>query len=359
MLVTLILVVLTTGCASRQFAPAVPMTAASFDETRTVTRIALGSCFNQRLDSSIFDHIRAGRPDLFVFLGDNVYAADESSDPKLASLREAYAQLAAVESFESLRQTTPLAVVWDDHDYGKDDAGGDFATRDFSEALFEYVWAIDDEDPRAARPGIYFERRLGPPGRRVQIIALDTRFFRTPLTRNPAPDGGRYIANTDPAQNLLGDEQWTWLKTQFEKPADLRLLITSIQLIADGHQWEAWAMMPRERQRLYNLIEETSPNGLVVVSGDRHSAAMYRENNAGAYPLYEMTTSSLNVPLSSFVPDLVDEPGPNRLTRPYYESNFGLIDIDWETGTIALRLMDENGHPVQELSLQLGSLQAM
>ena len=46
--------------------------------------------------------------------------------------------------------------------------------------VFEHVWDVKPEDPRSQREGIYFARSTGPEGRRVQLIFLDTRFFRTP-----------------------------------------------------------------------------------------------------------------------------------------------------------------------------------
>jgi len=345
------------GQGSLAFYPAVPMPAAILAPDRALTRIALGSCYHPSLESGIFNEIAAQNPDAFVFLGDNVYAADESDDPTLMSLRQAYANLSAVESFKALRESTPLLVAWDDHDYGKDDAGGDFKYREFSESLYEYVWNIEPSDERTARPGVYFEQTVGPIGKRVQLITLDTRSFRTPLTRHPDQNIGRYMESQDPNQNVLGETQWKWLEEQLRKPADIRIMVTSIQLIADGHSWEAWRIMPAERERFYRLLSSSRANGVIVVSGDRHSAAIYKLPEFEPYPLYELTTSSLNVPLTSFVKNPVDEPGLHRLIKPYYESNYGLIDIDWDAGQLSMRLMNETSQTIAEEIIHIDSLQ--
>lgn len=343
-----------TGISSEMFSPAVPMPAASLDTTTSITRVALGSCFHPRRDAGIFDEIAAANPDVMVMLGDNVYAEDEADDPELKSLRQAYAELASVESFSRLRQSTPLLVAWDDHDYGKNDAGAEFVHKQAAQSLYQHVWAVTADDPRTSRNGIYYEKTTGPQGQRVQFILLDTRFFRSPMTLNPDQQQGRYTASDDPDQSMLGETQWRWLETQLNKPADVRVVVTPVQMIADGHYWEAWAMMPRERQRFYRLLEKTSANGVVMVSGDRHSAALYRLAGETPYPLFEMTTSSLNIPLTAFVKDPVDEPGPYRLTPPFYESNYGLIDIDWADRTVTLQIMGANGTTVanQEVALQ-------
>jgi alkaline phosphatase D len=156
---------------------------------------------------------------------------------------------------------------------------------------------------------------------------------------------------------MLGEYQWKWLEKQLQKPADIRIIVTPIQLIADGHHWEAWRVMPTERERLYRLLSSSRANGVVVVSGDRHSAAIYELAEFEPYPLYELTTSSLNVPLTSFVKNPVDEPGPHRLTNPYYKSNYGLMDIDWEAGELSMRLMNEGSQTITEEIIRIDSLQ--
>ena len=48
---------------------------------RPLTRIAFGSCAKQSKEQPIWDAINAAEPDLFVFLGDNIYA--DTRDPKV------------------------------------------------------------------------------------------------------------------------------------------------------------------------------------------------------------------------------------------------------------------------------------
>ena len=66
-----------------------PLLASTIEQTR-IERIAFGSCADPKESLAIFDTIIQENPDIFVFLGDNVYAEDESDDPELRSLREAY-----------------------------------------------------------------------------------------------------------------------------------------------------------------------------------------------------------------------------------------------------------------------------
>ena len=340
-----------------EFSPALPMPSRGLDEGMTMNRIALGSCFNQAGSGDIFTKVLEAEPDIFLFLGDNVYASDESDDPELTSLKQAYGQLAGLDSFSALRQAMPVLTIWDDHDYGLNDAGGDWPRKYTAEALYEHVWNIGPDDPRSQREGVYFAHNIGPEGRRVQLIFLDTRFFRTTLTSNETDSVGPYQPSEDPGQSMLGNDQWQWLQERLDEPAELRLIISSIMVLSESHGWESWRMMPLERQRLYNLLNSTEANGVIIVSGDTHAGAIYRSETTLDYPLVELNTSSMNVPLSSFVKNPKQVAGVHRLGDTFFEANYGLIDIDWETGEISVQMRDKHSQSVRKHSINLSALQ--
>jgi alkaline phosphatase D len=321
-------------------------------ENSVLTSISVGSCSTGAREIPIFRTIAANDYDLFLHIGDNVYGDVDSDDATAPELRAAYHQMAARPEFQELRARIPFLTTWDDHDYGQNDMGGRFAFKGFTEQLFLDFWRAPADDIRRTREGIYDARIFGPEGQRVQIILLDTRYFRTDLT--PTDERGavgreRYLPSSDPDQNMLGDEQWAWLENELRKPADLRLLVSSIQVIADGHGWEAWRTMPLERERLYRLINDTQAEAVVFVSGDRHSSGLYVREDVAPYPLYEITSSSLN--LSSR--DENNEPGPHRIGEMYAPVNYGVIDIDWTAGEVALKIKDLEGRTVREHALSL------
>ena len=89
---------------------------------RTLSHIAFGSCAEAGKPQPVWDPILARKPDLFMFLGDNIYADTRDA----AVMKQKYAELAAQPGFRRLRETTPLVAMWDDHDFGENDAGGDY-----------------------------------------------------------------------------------------------------------------------------------------------------------------------------------------------------------------------------------------
>lgn len=314
---------------------------------RALTRIAFGSCDNQDRPQAFWNAIAAARPDLFLMIGDNVYGDTRTtSAADLPTLRSAYGRLSARGEFRAFRAAVPMLATWDDHDYGYNDAGGSFAFKEYAERIFEHYWGSDAEV--RARPGIQHRVVIGPAGQRVQIILLDTRFFRSDLVarpyQDPSPSLGWYVPNPDPDATLLGEAQWRWLEEALAEPAELRLIVSSIQVVTSAHGFESWANFPRERDRLYALLDRTGTTEAVLLSGDRHQGGLYRSPERPG--LYEITSSSLNFSFSN--PDRPwVEPDPTRLGELIGPENFGMIEIDWASGDVALVLHGSDGAELQ------------
>jgi alkaline phosphatase D len=305
-----------------------------------LTRIAFGSCMDQSKPQPIWDQVRADGPGLVIFGGDNVYS---SAPPfSVEKLREAYARQAAEASFARLRRAVPHLAIWDDNDYGQNDGGADFPHKEASKAAFLDFWEARESDPRRGREGIYHSEIYGPPGQRVQVILLDTRWFKSawrPTDQRNAPGRERYLSDFDGTKTILGDAQWQWLAEQLRQPAEVRLLVSGFQAIPDGHGWERWGLFPFELGRLYRLIRVCRADGVVLLSGDRHFGAIYRETRGPVpYPLYEMTASGITHTYRD-----VKEAGPNRLGDPYAELHYGNVQVDWRTAQLQLQIKDARG----------------
>lgn len=318
-----------------------------------VSRILFGSCIKQDQEMPILDTIVRRDPDLFVFLGDNIYA--DTTD--LEVMRVKYAKLRADSRFAELLGTCPVMATWDDHDYGVNDGGSEYPQRAGSQRIFVDFWGDDADSPRRRRPGVYDAKRFGPPGKRLQIILLDTRYFRGPLLTGERRLGGPYVPTSDPNVTMLGDAQWTWLEEQLRLPADVRVIASGIQCVSQAAGHETWANLPQERQRLFDLIDETGANGVVVLSGDRHWAELSVETQAVPYPIYDLTSSSLNQTHARGTPTENDK---RLLPTTYHRENFGELWIDWAAPNprLELRILDLDGNVALELTLKLAELQA-
>jgi alkaline phosphatase D len=302
-------------------------------------RIAFGSCMDENSPKPILDLVTADAPDLFLFLGDNIYGDTDD----MAELRAAYDRLGASPEFQRLRAATTLLATWDDHDYGRNDAGSEYPFRVTSQEIFLQFWEEPADSPRWTRPGVYTSYEYSEHGRTLQIVLLDTRYFRGPMFALP---------NSDPAVPMLGDAQWLWLEQQLRRPADLRLIGTSTQF---GHAWngyESWTNLPAERDRLIDMIAATEARGVIFLSGDVHWGELSRQPVPAKYDLWDLTSSGLTE-----VWDRIS-PNENRIGDAVAENNYGIVDIDWDhrDPVVRLALVDVDGAVRLEQELRLSSL---
>lgn len=326
-----------------------------------INTILIGSCLDEEKGpSAAMTSIANEEADLFLMVGDNVYGdrdgrAYVNNQADLDELRESFADLAAREDFQSVRAAHPMMVAWDDHDYGANDSGKEFPFRGLAERVHEVFWGLDDEDV-GQWPGTYYSRSFGPEGQRVQVIMLDTRFFRSQLTPTDewsAKGKERYLpAPMGSMQDMLGAAQWTWLENQLQQPADLRFIASSIQVMPTVHGWEAWSVLPDERQRLFDLIKKSKATGVVFLSGDRHTAFIYEEDGVLPYTAHELTSSSLNV---SFLGES-EEFDERQVGSGYPPENYGAVEIDWDARTIALKVKDNTGQTVRQNDLSFAEI---
>jgi alkaline phosphatase D len=329
----------------------------------TVTRIAFGSCAFQWDQQSIWDAVIAAEPDLFLYLGDVIYG-DFDGERAYAvteeTLNREWGRLAEVESFRRLASTTPVLATWDNHDYGHHSAGAEFPLKEVSKEIFLAFFGEPAGSPVRTRAGIYQAHVFGPEGKRVQVILLDTRTFKGLPLLAEWPEGaggslGKYAPQTDTTVTLLGAEQWAWLEERLKEPAELRLIASSGQIVADQKGMDEWGNYPHERRRLFDLIESTGADGVLFLSGNVHFAEI-SATDEGPYVLGDFTSSGLTH-VSTVYPEADN---PYRIGEPYVDLNFGLVEIDWEAEfgpTVTLKAVDLDGTSVLRHQVELSILQ--
>jgi alkaline phosphatase D len=281
-------------------------------------RIALTSCFLNPRGGFALATVARAKPDLQIWLGDNIYADTED----MTVLRDTYDLLGANPRFKALAGIPATMAVWDDHDYGWDNANRTWPYRDASKDEFLRFWHAAPDDPRWTQPGVYSARTFGSGDRTVQVILLDNRYNLDPYDY----DG------TDPNRTILGDVQWAWLKDRLAEPATIRIIGSGIQVVQDydiDDSWESWGDSPLERERLFALIRDMGIPGVVFVSGDMHFAELTRHpDDPLGYPTYDLTASGLDRNETEAEGQWIN---PNRVGELLNDrAKFGLIEIDWD-----------------------------
>ncbi|MBU0678507.1 MAG: alkaline phosphatase family protein [Verrucomicrobia bacterium] len=289
--------------------------------SRSISIIAFGSCNKHDAPQEYWSVIDSNNPDLWIWLGDIVYA-DTEDMPVMESKYDA--QFSNV-NYRVFRENTQIIGIWDDHDYGENNAGKWYPRkRESQQLLLDFLEAPPD-DIRRMQEGVHIAYEFGSGKRRVLVILLDVRYHAD----RPGEDA-----------DILGEEQWRFLEHELKQSrAQLVLIGSGIQVLSQEHKWEKWANFPRSRERLLKLIQQSGVEGVVFLSGDRHMHEISVMNDETTpYPLIDITSSGL----THSYPELLAEKNPYRAGDMYTGKGFGLITIDWdsEMPTASLQIRD-------------------
>jgi alkaline phosphatase D len=304
-------------------------------------RLAFGTCphrwglGNQRQA----DLIRSRKPTAMLMYGD-LGAQDKNNH--FGKHRSDYQIRDFYPAWQSLSVTVPTYATWDDHDYFNNDrAGIPFGYRDadrvgvrraFSQAWNNPSCGFNDE-----RGGVFLRTRLGP----CDIIMLDNRYFRTGEERK-----------------FLGNAQTEWLKEQL---LDCRGPFT---IISCGTMWtdhiskgkDSWGRYdPEGREQLYQFIEENQIPGVLLLSGDRHGASVFRIPRPSGHTFYEFEPASLGG-RSGPVTKAKGNPDALYLVSGKYAFGEFTFDATLDDPEVTFRLVHEEGETLFELALKQSEL---
>lgn len=314
--------------------------------TQEILTLGFGSCLHQDRSMAILKTIEKKELDLFMFIGDNVYG--DQKDGELDKLIRTYKQ--QYNNLENFLKNVSTEFIWDDHDFGLNDGGSDYRYKDRAKELFLETWKIPSQDPRRLRDGLYFDKMIEKNGLKVHLIFLDNRTFKSEwkLTDEFNKEGKeRYVKDFDPDKTLLGKKQWQWLKDKLNEDSNIKIILSSLQILSLGHGWESWDKLPLERERLFNLIDESNLSNLFIFSGDRHRGGFYSFKTDDNNDIYEFTSSSLNLP----IPFNTEEKGPLRIGSTYRKANFGVVRIFEDK--VVMELTSNKGKVVNSLNVEI------
>jgi len=243
-------------------------------------RFLVGSCYYPHKDklaakrNVIFESMEEKAADFMIWMGDNTYYQGEEWDSDQAMF-EKWRASRTVPSVNSFLQSTQQYGIWDDHDYGPNDAHGDFERKANSLKLYKAMWP-NPSFGNAQAEGVFTKFTKG-----------DAEFFLL---------DGRY--NSIGGEQMFGPEQINWLQEGLkDSKANFKFIITGTQLLPNNTFGEDWLTCPDERNAFLDFLESTKISGVILFSGDRHYTELNKMSRPDTYPLYEFSCS----PLTSYL----------------------------------------------------------
>lgn len=315
--------------------------AACTSKSPQITKIAFGSCGHEDEMQPVLALAAGYKPDVFVFLGDNIYGDTDNMD----TLRQKYNRWQSRTEYRKLDSVTKIFATWDDHDYGRNDAGKHYPWKEESKEIFLSAFKEPAESQRRKHAGIYQTEYVQAGKKTVQILLLDVRTFRNNLRLYQKGDSLPrkeyfYLPDYTPHKNndstLLGNAQWSWLEGELKKPADLRLICSGTQFGIEYNGYEAWANFPHEQKRMLDLIRSTKAGGVIFLTGDVHYGEISKLKEEGLYPVYDVTASGITSTWDFATLNT------NRIEGPVMDNHFGLLTITWEKDpVIRMEIIDK------------------
>lgn len=297
--------------------------------------ISFGSCDNQNIPNLMWDQILKNNPNVFVWGGDIVYSDTEN----MQLMKKNYKQQKSDSVYQNFIENVFIMGTWDDHDYGLNDGGIEFEKKDSAQQILLDFLDVDSLNIRRTRKGVYYSEKFEIEENSIKIIVLDTRYFRTGLTKDPSGKKN-YIPNSYGEGSILGNEQWQWLKDELNhSKANFNIIVSSIQFLSKNHGFESWGNMPHEVDKMKDIISKSSAKGIILLSGDRHIAEISKDSLSNMnYPLIDFTSSGLTHAYSSFN----SESNEYRISDVISDKNFGILKFNFLQNQVTMEIRGEN-----------------
>tara|TARA_R110002126_G_scaffold112105_2_gene250214 strand:- start:1917 stop:2954 length:1038 start_codon:yes stop_codon:yes gene_type:complete len=306
--------------------------------------IAFGSCNKQYETNVLWKEILKNNPNLWIWGGDNIYADTKN----MRKMKDDYTTQINQKDYKAFVKKTPILATWDDHDYGVNDGGVEFTYKKEAQQLFLDFLNVDAQSERRKREGIYHSKLINTPKGSIKVIVLDTRYFRTPLTRAKIKNKKRYVPNSFGEGTILGKAQWNWLNSELTSSnADFNIVISSIQFLSAEHGFEKWANFPHEVVQLKKVILNSKARNVVLLSGDRHISEFSQlKIDSLSYPLIDFTSSGLTHSYTNYT----GEPNKYRVKNVVSEISFGLLKFNFDKNTITMQMRGKDNILQQEFT---------
>jgi alkaline phosphatase D len=306
------------------------------DSIHDIFTMVFVSCSDQDMEQPLWSPILNHNPDVFIWGGDNVYADTNDMD----KMRADYQKVLDHPEYAQLNSNSLVIGTWDDHDYGKNDAGKEWEMKDEAQQVLLDFLGIPKDDTIRDQKGVYQSHRFTNLSGSIKVILLDTRYFRDELKKSTDVNKRYDPWDEEHDGTILGDTQWKWLTEELKDDRnDFTLIVSSIQFLAHEHGWEKWGNFPNEVAKMEDVIKNAKARNIIILSGDRHLAEFSKTEIDGLeYPLIDFTSSGM----TKTYPNSPFEPNRYRVGDQVRQLNFGVLKFNFQKRKVRFEIRGEN-----------------
>jgi alkaline phosphatase D len=289
----------------------------------------------------ILEKIAEKKPDVMLWTGDNVYYREPDFYSK-ARLEYRNRHTRQQKEMQQLLATAANYAIWDDHDFGPNNADRNYRLKDEALELFNSYW-FNPSAGESDNKGVYFRFLYND----IDFFMLDDRYHRAP---NKLKDDDK---------TFFGEKQFTWLKDGLlNSYAPFKVIVNGNQSINNNNPYEGLQEFKKEQEELLEFIKEHKIEGVIFLSGDRHHTELLKLEQEGMYPLYEFTNSPLTSGFNSNLRDEENNPLRVEGTLVNTTRNFGMMHVKGERKNreVTFQTYDTNGKLLWEYSINENQL---
>ena len=302
-------------------------------------------------DTSIFYSMSQTPSDFLLWLGDNWYLdAGEWTTSEGLKYKAEHNRNANV--MKRLRQRgIPEYAIWDDHDYGYNNANKIYPLKKESRQVFIDTWP-DNPSYGENGEGIYTSFRYQD----VLFILLDDRWWRD----DDRKWAYRWFIKPNPNKLMFGRQQMDWLKRTLleDTTASFKIIVNGSQVLNPLAKGDCLVHFPVEYGELLEFIDANKISGVLFLSGDRHFSEII-ELKRKNYPLFDITvspfTSDIDRPRGRERRNFFRIPGTLLLTK-----NFAQVSISGvkDNRKLEVRFFDNRGKKLLDWKVSSVQLKA-
>lgn len=297
-------------------------------------------------DSSIFETMAKEKAAFMLWLGDNWYYR-EVDYGSVWGMNYRASRDRSLPVLQNFWKAMPHYAIWDDHDYGPNDADKSFVLKEPAREIFKNYWANPSYGLHGQ--GIYTKFSYSD----VDFFLMDDRWFRSSDYMAPTVDG-----KPNAEKRMWGQQQMDWLKNALRSSlSNFKVIVTGSQTLNPASPYDCLQDYPIEFNELMDFLSREKINGVLFMTGDRHHSEVIRYDRQGAYPLYDITSS----PLTSGVGKVRDKElnNPARMEGSLVEAqNYSRVSV---TGgprerVLKVEFIGIKGDKLGEWSVKAGDL---
>jgi alkaline phosphatase D len=278
----------------------------------------------------IYNVIADKNPSLMMWLGDNIYLR-EPDWTSISGINHRYTHFKSLPEIQKLWKTTHHYAIWDDHDFGPNDADRSFVNKKLTLTAFKNFWAnqsygVNDET------GITSQFSFND----ADFFLLDNRYNRSPNKRKTGK------------REILGKKQIEWLiDALVNSKASYKFVAIGGQFLSPAAVHENHATFAKERQKIIDFINDENIKNVIFLTGDRHKTELTKLVTKKGLVIYDYTCS----PLASTAYNTNEEGNILRVSGTHVDTqNFGFLSLSgkFKERKLSIKTYDSKGTLVWE-----------